>query len=221
MKYQSAIISVANWLVLPLAYILWAATAIMLNHYSKVFGRVKYWVLLSIPLFSLLAATISWLFFIPTMNLNSIFDQRVIFYTMLAFGGILTEGFLLSFALILVSKNKPVNTNNKLKNYLIISAIGVTILFTSFFANPSAGSYLPFGVNATSFFGFGAYLFFTGIYSSAISIASDVRLRQTVRKSLLDQTRLLDNIGLADINRELERHTEHIIKNHQALGKQV
>jgi hypothetical protein len=30
-----AIVSIANWLVLPLAYIIWAATAIMLNHYSR------------------------------------------------------------------------------------------------------------------------------------------------------------------------------------------
>src|SRR6476661_5913330 len=48
------IISVANWLVLPLAYIIWAATAIMLNHYSKIFGRMKYWIILTIPLLSLL-----------------------------------------------------------------------------------------------------------------------------------------------------------------------
>jgi hypothetical protein len=216
-----AIISVANWIVLPLAYVIWAATAIMLNHYSKIFGRVKYWILLSIPLLSLLAATISWLFFIPTMNLNSIFDQQVIFYTMLAFGGILTEGFLLSFAFMFISKSTQVNTNSKLKNYLLISAIGVAILFTSFFANPSAGSYLPFGVVATSFFGFGAYLFFAGIYSSAISIASDSSLRRTIRRSLLDQSKLLDNIGLADINRELEKHTDHVLKNHQESIKEA
>jgi general stress protein CsbA len=70
-----AIISVANWLVLPLAYIIWAATAIMLNHYSKIFGRKKYWIILSIPLISLIAGTISALlpsnyefYFRPTSN---------------------------------------------------------------------------------------------------------------------------------------------------------
>ena len=90
------------------------------------------------------------------------------------------------------------------------------ILFVSFFANPSAGSYLPFGVLSASFFGFGAYLFFSGIYSSASSISSDSRLRQTIRKSLLDQSKLLDNIGLADINREMEA----IIKKHRETMKQ-
>jgi hypothetical protein len=208
-----AIISVANWLVLPLAYIIWAATAIMLNHYSKIFGRKKYWIILSIPLISLIAGTISWLFFLPTMN--SIFDQQVIFYTMMAFGGILAEGFLLSFTFIIISRSMQIKTHSKLKDYLRLSAIGLAILFASFFANPSAGSYLPFGVLSASFFAFGAYLFLVGIYSSASSIAFDSRLRQTVRKSLLDQSKLLDNIALADINRALEKHTGDMLKKHK------
>jgi hypothetical protein len=208
-----AIISVANWLVLPLAYIIWAATAIMLNHYSKIFGRKKYWIILSIPLISLIAGTISWLFFLPTMN--SIFDQQVIFYTMMAFGGILAEGFLLSFTFIIISRSMQIKTHSKLKDYLRLSAIGLAILFASFFANPSAGSYLPFGVLSASFFAFGAYLFLVGIYSSASSIAFDSKLRQTVRKSLLDQSKLLDNIALADINRALEKHTGDMLKKHK------
>ena len=139
---------------------------------------------------------------------------------MLAFGGMLTEGFLLGFAFIIISKNIKNKIQSKIIDYLGISAIGVTILFVSFFANPSAGSYLPFGVISASFFSFGAYLFFAGIYSSSISIASDAVLRQIIRKSLLDYSKLLDNIGLADINRELEKHTEFIWKKHRETIKE-
>jgi hypothetical protein len=35
------IISTANWLVIPLWFIVWGATAVMLSHYSKKFGRTK------------------------------------------------------------------------------------------------------------------------------------------------------------------------------------
>jgi hypothetical protein len=147
--------------------------------------------------------------------MNSIFDQQVIFYTMMAFGGILAEGFLLCFTFIIISRSMQIKTHSKLKDYLRLSAIGLAILFASFFANPSAGSYLPFGVLSASFFAFGAYLFLVGIYSSASSIAFDSRLRQTVRKSLLDQSKLLDNIALADINRALEKHTGDMLKKHK------
>ena len=164
-----AIISVANWLIIPLSLIIWAATAVMLSRYSKLFGRAKYWLMLSAPLISLLVGDVSLVVFLPSVN--TIFDQQVIFYTMMAFGGMLAEGFLLGFAFITISKSVRNVTRSKLTDYLRISAIGVVMLFICFFANPSAGSYLPFGVFSASFFAFGAYLFFSGIYSSAISIA--------------------------------------------------
>jgi hypothetical protein len=44
-------------------------------------------------------------------------------------------------------------------------------------------------------------------------------LRQTIRQSLLDQSKLLDNIGMADINRELEKQTEDMIKKHYETMK--
>jgi hypothetical protein len=207
-----AIISVANWLIIPLSFIIWAATAIMLNSYSRKFGRLKYWIMLSTALASVIIGDVSLLAFLPSVN--TVFDQQVIFYTMIAFGGMLAEGFLLGFAFVIISKNIGNRLQSKIIDYLGISAIGVATLFVSFFANPSAGSYLPFGVISASFFSFGAYLFFAGIYSSSISIASDVVLLQTIRKSLLDHSKLLDTIGLADINRELENHTDHIWKKH-------
>jgi hypothetical protein len=209
LTFLFAIISIANWFVIPLVFILWAATALMLNHYSKKIGRTKYWVMLSAPLASFVVGTTSWLFFLP--SLSSIFDEKVILYTMMAFGGILAEGFLLAFAFITISRSVQKGTGNKINDYLAISAKGIAILFVSFFANPSIGSYLPFGVLSSSFFGFGAYLFFSGIYSSASSISSDSTLRQSIRKSLLDQSKLLDNIGLADINRQMDT----IIRKHK------
>jgi hypothetical protein len=84
---------------------------------------------------------------------------------------------------------KKVGMPNKINHYLGISAKGVAILFVCFFAKPSAGSYFPFVVLSA---GFVAYLFFSGIYSSASSIASDSKLRQTIRSSLLDKSNLLD-----------------------------
>jgi hypothetical protein len=207
-----AIISIANWLVIPLSLIVWYAIALMLSRYSKIFGRLKYWIMLAAPLASLIIGDISLLVFLPSVN--SIFDEQVIFYTMMTFGGLLTEGFLLGFAFLTISKSLQNKTRSKINDHLSICAKGVPILFVSFFANLSVASYMPFGIVSASFFAFGAYLYFSGIYSSAISIASDSRLRQTIRTSLLDQSKLLDNIGLADINRELEKQIENISRQH-------
>jgi len=123
---------------------------------------------------------------------------------------------LLAFAFLTISKNiQDKTSNSKISNYLYLSAIGISILFVSFFANPSAASYLPFGLLSSSFFGFGAYLYFAGIYSSAISISSDTKLRQSIRQSFLDQSKLLDSIGLADINRELRDQVDDLVRKHE------
>ena len=184
----------------------------MLNHYSKIFGRTKYWAMLCAPLASFIIGVTSLLFLLP--SLTSIFDQKAIPYTAMAFGGILTEGFLLAFAFVSISKSLQTTASSKIKDYLRISALGVAIVFVSFFANPSAASYLPYGALSASFFGFGAYLFFTGIYSSAISISSDISLRQTIRRSLPDHSKLLDNIGTANINKAIEQQIRDILKRH-------
>lgn len=211
------VVSMANWLVIPLSFILWGATAVMLSRYSKTIGRARYWAMLSAPLASVIIGDVALLFFLPSVN--TIFDQEVIFYTMIVFGGMITEGFLLGFAFRTISKNIRNSVQGSLSRYLDISAMGVAILFVCFFANPSAGSYPPFGLVASSFLGFGAYLFFAGIYSSAITISLDLKLRQAIRKSLLDQSRLLDDIALADMNRELEKHTASIVMKQKEILK--
>ncbi|AIF82547.1 hypothetical protein NTE_00465 [Candidatus Nitrososphaera evergladensis SR1] len=206
------ILSVVNWLVIPLSFIIWAATAVMLRHYANSFGPRKYWLMISLPLVSIIIGVTFFLIF--QSSVTTVFDPNVIVYTMIAFGGILSEGFLLGFAFIKISKHHRGITQSRLSGYLLLSAKGVTILFVAFFANPSGGSYLPFGIISVSFLCYGTYLFFSGIYSCAITIAGDIRLRQTIRKSLLDESKLLDNIGLADLNHEVERVTTEIVKKH-------
>ena len=107
------------------------------------------------------------------------------------------------------------HSNSKVNDYLGITAKGVALVFVSFFANPSAASYLPFGVIAASFFAFRAYLFYTGIYSSAISIASDQKLRILVRNSLISDTQFINEIGLANISIETEQKIRTIAAIHK------
>jgi hypothetical protein len=51
--------------------------------------------------------------------------------------------------------------------------------------------------------GMAAYLVVAGIYSSAISVSLDVGLRKTIRKSVMEESKLLDSIGTAQMEQEL------------------
>ncbi len=44
-----------------------------------------------------------------------------------------------------------------------------------------------------------------GIYSSAISVAEDSNLRKSIRDFALSQSRLLDSIGSAQMEQEIEK----------------
>ncbi len=78
--------------------------------------------MLSAALASVIVGDVSLIAFLPSVN--TVFDQQVIFYTMMAFGGMLTEGFLLGFAFVIISKNIKNRPQSKLIDYLGISAIG-------------------------------------------------------------------------------------------------
>jgi hypothetical protein len=54
----------------------------------------------------------------------------------------------------------------------------------------------------------------TGIYSSAIVISRDSELRRNVRKSTIEQFKLLDNIGSAYMEQELEKRVLSVVKNY-------
>ena len=60
-------------------------------------------------------------------------------------------------------------------------------------------SYPPFGLIMISFFGLASYLLLIGIYSSAISVAEDSNLRRSIRSFAMKESRLLDSIGMAQV----------------------
>jgi hypothetical protein len=47
-----------------------------------------------------------------------------------------------------------------------------------------------------------AYLIFLGLYNSATSVANGVILRRYIKKSTLAATKLLDDIGTAQVNKD-------------------
>jgi hypothetical protein len=52
--------------------------------------------------------------------------------------------------------------------------------------------------------GLSCYLILIGIYYSAVTVAQDSKLRQSVRKFALKELQLLDSIGTAQMEKEIE-----------------
>jgi Tfp pilus assembly PilM family ATPase len=63
--------------------------------------------------------------------------------------------------------------------------------------------------------GLSCYLILIGIYYSAVSVAQDSKLRQSVRKFAINESRLLDNVGTAQMEQEIVRRVVPMVKEHQ------
>lgn len=197
----------------------WIATALLLRQYSRTIGTLRYWVFLG----SLLAYFLSQFFPSTTSLLISLFGQNV---TLAAFVSVMTislsqpvAGIL--FALGFWAIAKSLAKQNPVRNYLNISGFGFVLFFISNQAFVlTFGSYPPFGLASTSFLGLASFLLLGGIYSSAISVSQDVKLRKEIRKLAVDESKLLDSIGTAHMEQELQSRVLVITKKQEEAMKE-
>lgn len=187
-----------------ISYLLaWTATTLLLYNYSKRLGKIKYWILVSIPLIYFI------LQFQPLL-LEFLLDYRLaapiyfsILYTLFFVATKPVGGIL--FGIAFWSTGKKIS-NSQLRSALFISGYGLALFFTSNQAVLlSVAPYPPFGLATTAFLGLASTLLLIGIYSVAISLAQDVKLRQNIRETLREQSTFLDKIGLSQMEQQIQK----------------
>ena len=191
----------------------WIATVSVLRHYSEK-SITKKQVAFSIPLVYFLIQ------FEPLfLNLFSsvLTSDPVIFSSIYIITFNLSKpigGILFSISFWAIARK--IDYNNTVRNYIIISAYGVLLIFVSNQASVlTNGAYPPFGLATTSFMGLASYLVLVGISSSAISISQDVRLRRSIRDLTTKQVKLLDSIGTAQMEQDILRKVVTVVKENQ------
>ena len=89
---------------------------------------------------------------------------------------------------------------------MILSGFGLMLFFGSNQAVVLVNyPYPPFGLATISFLGLSSYLIFVGIYASAISVSGDTELRKSIRKYAITESKLLDSIGSAQMEQQIQR----------------
>ena len=192
---------------------MWVATCILLRHYSRRLGKVKFWILVGIPLIYFLSQfiTVSLNLFSPLLSSSQTIFYGIILTLMFTFSKS-AGGILFGLAFWIVARNIH-QSSSVVRNYMVISGFGLVLLFTSNQANVLVtGPYPPFGLAAASFVGLSSYLVLVGIYSSAISVAQDTKLRKTIRKSAIEESKLLVSIGSAQMEQEIQNRAIKVAK---------
>jgi hypothetical protein len=191
--------------------LMWGSTSLLLRHYSKRLGSFKYWIIVSIPLVYFLSQFLN--LFASLLSLDPVF-----------YGTLLTLSFAFSkpaggilFGIAFWTMAKSIG-QSRIRDYLIISGVGLVLLFVSNQAIVLANvPYPPFGVATVSIMGLSSYLILIGIYYSAISVAEDSKLRQSIRKTALRESKLLDSIGTSQMEQEIQRRVVAMTKANQDI----
>jgi hypothetical protein len=104
---------------------------------------------------------------------------------------------------------------------MIISAYGLMMLFVSNQAISLVNyDYPPFGLATVSYVGFSGFLVLVGIYSAAISVGQDIKIRNAIRKSALRDAGLLDKIGSAQMEQQLIQRVLSIAKKNEVVMRE-
>jgi len=184
-------------------FMLWIGTVTLLrDHWQKV-GKVKLWIIFSIPLISLIyqyAFAASLTEFLQTA---SHVDPDSIFMSI--FGNTIPGvafGIMFGVPFWIVARTLPVKS--LLRNYMMIAAFGLIFLQFATSAGVYGAAYPPFGLICVLTTALSTYLVLIGIYYSAVSISQDSKLRQLIRLYAMNETKLLDSIGTSHMLKDLE-----------------
>ena len=182
-------------------------------YYSNRIGKIKYWIIISLPLVYFLSQFISLFLNLygPIMDQNIFLYMvsfSVIFSISKAAGGVL---FGIAFWVMVRKMNKII----VLKNFLIMVAIGFMLLFVSEQAvSLISFPYPPFGLTSVATLGLSSYLILVGLYYSAISVSKDIRMRKSILSSVLKDVNFLMKIGSAEVEKETEKMVGKLIDQH-------
>ena len=191
-------IATATQIASGIAFILtWIGSVKLLYPYIRKFGKIKFWAtmgaamvyyLISFPLFVLG-------YYTPSEDVDAM-TNILIFSLAGIFTGIIFGAAFLSVA-------RTLQKGTALRNQMIIAAYGLLLFYVAGSAMAAQAAYPPYGLASVSFIGLSCYLIYTGLYSSAVIVSQDRDLRQSIRRSVTEQSKLLHSIGTAHMEQEL------------------
>jgi hypothetical protein len=188
--------------------LLWIGNAFLLRHYYNKIGKIKFLSLVTlIPIFTsidfVLTGTI-----VEEMGVNPV--ASAIFFT--AEGAV--AGFFLALTFWVLAGNVA-HSSIRVRNYLIITGFGILIFTLSGSSLIDHAPYPPFGLVSILSMQLATFLIYMGLYSSAVSVSQDTRLRQYIRKQTFDQSKLIESIGSAEMESEIIKKVKTLEKKEE------
>ena len=188
--------------------LLWFATVLLLYGHSRKLGATKFWLVISLPI---IAITFQFIISLPIIAAVTTPSTDITYITI--FGQVLPAvagGIIFGVPFWIVSRS--ITRNSPVRNYLLVASWGMVLFQLAGSAGVYQASYPPYGLFCMLLTTPACYLIFVGIYSAAISISADTDLRRSIRKHATEELRMLGDIGVASVQKQIENKVLAIIK---------
>lgn len=199
---------------------IWITTAILIiNYRKKPSSVIVYWIILSIP----------FVYFLITYFYQYILGGILLFYLQIdpITVSIILGTFLalskpiggLVFGIAFWKISRIVSYEKNIMTYMTISGYGIFLIFAANQAEAQiVGPYPSFGISSITVLDIAAFLMLLGIYNSARLVSANNKLRKFIRNQALE-ARLLDVIGKAEMEKEIQKTVKKITENKDILER--
>jgi hypothetical protein len=183
-------------------------SGIMLRHYLAKIGHIKFWILVLLPLLYFVSTLID-TFGLYTPKTDT---ERFNYFVYVSLNGII-GGILIG--LLFWSISTKMRPNKSVASYLLLCAYGFILQSVASAASVLGASYPPFGYASLSVLPLSSYMIILGLYSTAISISQDVRLRKYIKDQTRSDSGFLSTIGEAQMEKRVQSKAsdlENVVK---------
>jgi hypothetical protein len=183
----------------------------LLYHNVKKVGKAKFWILVVLfPLvyFSTFISVYEIIF--PTNPVTEAISSNFMIPILLFVYSGIAIGVLFGLGFLSVARSTRGKTHAG--DYMVITCYGFILSFSAFFATLNQTPYPPYGLPNVSSVGLSFFMILVGLYYSAISVAQDVELRRSIKKTI-EGPNFLDSIGTAHMQQDIENKVTKIAKD--------
>lgn len=193
----------------------WIASILLTKQYVGKIGKIKYFIIVSIPVIYFLLQY-SPLLLVQTGTLNFLLMEEgslfLNFYNFVLNTGNIGTGVLFGISFFILSRSLH---HDQLRYYLIISGIGIMIIFSSGLStNATLAPFPAWSISSLSFILPASFLLMIGLDSSTYYIATDTLLRRFLHRHK-DKFELFQALGFKKTSDIAEQ------KIHEILNKEL
>ncbi|MFB5600268.1 MAG: hypothetical protein ACE5SW_08595 [Nitrososphaeraceae archaeon] len=199
---------------------IWITTAVLIiNYREKQRNALVYWIILSIP-FVYFLITYFYQYILGNIMISYLeIDPITVSIILLAFLASSKPIGGLVFGIAFWKISRIMSYERNITTYMIISGFGIFLIFAANQAIVQIISPYPsFGLSSITVLNTATFLILLGIYNSARYVSANNKLRKFIHNQALE-SRLLDLIGKAEMEKEIQNTVKKINQNKHILEK--